>query len=566
VSSLRLKSFSVKDYRSIVSTERITLSDLTVLVGPNNEGKSNILQALVTGMQYLSQRRQTQTGVGRRRPEARFEGRYIWDRDFPVSKQEKGGNQRSSFEYIFEMTRDETADLAATVGHNINRDLPVTLTFGKLGQPSFSVPKQRVGPEMSAKRDEIASFLREHIHVQYIPAVRAADQARDVVADMVRLELQALTANDSYQQALQQLADLQKPVIAAMEANLVATLQEVLPDVRNVALTLEDSLRTRPVVTLSVNDGDWTDVALKGDGIQSLAALALLRHYASVSIGAQDLVLAVEEPEAHLHPQAIHSLRDVLQEIAKSQQVLVTTHSPLLVNRASITSNVLVYRNRARPAKSVAELRDALGVHAADNLTSADVVLVVEGEKDEAILTSLLCDRSSQIGQAIESGAFVIQAVMGAGNLSYALPGILQSLCRVHAFLDNDVAGKEAAHKAQEYGLLGVSDTTYASMTGKSETELEDLITVGTYSQAVCDAFNVDCTRPLGKAKDARWARRMRLHFEAQGQEWSLVVEMRVKSLVAQAVRISPQGAVRQECQGVIDALVGALEGKLGAA
>ncbi len=194
------------------------------------------------------------------------------------------------------MTEDETAQLTGIVGHRINNDLPVTLTFGMTALPSFSVPKQRVGPKMSAKRDEIAEFLSKHISVQYIPAVRAAESARDVVSDMVRLELAALAGNTDYEDAIKRLQDLEKPTISRIETTLADTLRELLPDVRAVELTLEDPARMRPRVMLHIDDGEWTDVALKGDGMQSLAALSLLRHYASLSMGDLDLVLAVEEP------------------------------------------------------------------------------------------------------------------------------------------------------------------------------------------------------------------------------------------------------------------------------
>jgi AAA ATPase-like protein len=46
-----LTQLSIQRYRSIIKTEKLALKQLTVLVGPNNEGKSNILQALVAGMQ-----------------------------------------------------------------------------------------------------------------------------------------------------------------------------------------------------------------------------------------------------------------------------------------------------------------------------------------------------------------------------------------------------------------------------------------------------------------------------------------------------------------------------------
>jgi AAA15 family ATPase/GTPase len=51
---MRLGLFSVKNFRSITSAEKLPLGDFTVLVGPNNEGKSNILEALALGMQELS--------------------------------------------------------------------------------------------------------------------------------------------------------------------------------------------------------------------------------------------------------------------------------------------------------------------------------------------------------------------------------------------------------------------------------------------------------------------------------------------------------------------------------
>ena len=53
---MRLVQFSVTNFRSILKAERLPLGEFTVLVGPNNEGKSNILQAMVLGMEALSMR------------------------------------------------------------------------------------------------------------------------------------------------------------------------------------------------------------------------------------------------------------------------------------------------------------------------------------------------------------------------------------------------------------------------------------------------------------------------------------------------------------------------------
>lgn len=51
---MRLKAFSVRNYRSIRQAARIPVrADLTVLVGPNNEGKSNLLRALALATSTL---------------------------------------------------------------------------------------------------------------------------------------------------------------------------------------------------------------------------------------------------------------------------------------------------------------------------------------------------------------------------------------------------------------------------------------------------------------------------------------------------------------------------------
>lgn len=50
---MKLISFSITNYRSITTAHKIEMSNLTILVGKNNEGKSNILNALNTAMMTL---------------------------------------------------------------------------------------------------------------------------------------------------------------------------------------------------------------------------------------------------------------------------------------------------------------------------------------------------------------------------------------------------------------------------------------------------------------------------------------------------------------------------------
>ena len=126
----------------------------------------------------------------------------------------------------------------------------------------------------------------------------------------------------------------------------------------------------------------------KGDGIKSLVALALMRR-ASTYAGANATIVAIEEPEAHLHPQAIHELREVLVGLSKDSQVILTSHSPLFVNPGNIASTIVVQGNRAAPAKNIAEVRAVLGVRLSDNLESARLVAITEGSDDGIVLKAI---------------------------------------------------------------------------------------------------------------------------------------------------------------------------------
>jgi hypothetical protein len=52
--TLRLTKVTVSNYRSIGSKTTFELHNMTTLIGPNNEGKSNLLRAIALGMRFIS--------------------------------------------------------------------------------------------------------------------------------------------------------------------------------------------------------------------------------------------------------------------------------------------------------------------------------------------------------------------------------------------------------------------------------------------------------------------------------------------------------------------------------
>lgn len=105
-----------------------------------------------------------------------------------------------------------------------------------------------------------------------------------------------------------------------------------------------------------------------------------------------------DEPERHLHPAAIRSVRDWLTQLAQTAAtVLVATHSPILLDSPSeLTTRVLVLPGEngtelhpltGSPADELTDASDILGLTRGELLLMTRLALFVEGLHDQIILT-----------------------------------------------------------------------------------------------------------------------------------------------------------------------------------
>lgn len=562
---MKLVSFSVNNYRSITKAYRLPIRQSTVLLGPNNEGKSNILKALVTGLEVLSDLKMYGIFRGRVQTSKRDLGGYNWERDYPISLQSKRPTGESVFNLEFELTSDEIDEFYDEVKSSLNGSLPIQLSLGK-GDPIFKVVKRgKGGPALSKKQDSIAQFVSKRINITYIPSVRTYDQAETIVSGIVDKELKTVEQQQAYQDALAEVAKLQEPVLDKISKSITETLRVFLPNVQDVKVAISAEARYRALrrsCEIIVDDGTPTLLARKGDGVQSLAALSLMRHSSESGALGRQLILAIEEPESHLHPSAIHQLRSVLAEIADKHQVIMTTHCPLFVDRTSIRSNVLVFENKAAPAQDVKEIREILGVRASDNLQHAELILLVEGEEDKTALAALLRHRSPGLKSSLEQRALAIDSLLGGGNLSYKLSQVREAMCVGHCFLDHDRAGLEAFKRAEGEGLATLADVTFATRNGLAESEIEDLYDENLFSKMLQNKYGVSTMAPQFKGSK-KWSDRMRETFKNQGKPWTDSIEMKVKRDVAELVDGNPSQALNEHHRGPIDGLILALEQKL---
>lgn len=576
---MKLVNFSISNYRSISTAYKLPLTDYTVIVGPNNEGKSNILKGLGLALAILTDQRLFRFGghiprflnhnritssYGNRAPDYL---RYDWERDFPINLQKsKKITGRSEFICEFELTSEEFEEFKKTTKVNLLTNLKAKISIGNDREIKIDfLMKGKGKTTLNKNRRGISNFINRKLFLQYIPAIRTSELAIKIVNNLLERELSVLEYDKEFRDVVKTINKLQQPILNKISKSLKASVSEFIPDVKNVLIKNQDSISD--IINAScrvfIDDGTETELQLKGDGVISLTAISLLQSFSKRKSSEQGFVLLLEEPESHLHPKAIHNLKDVLREISKTNQVIITTHSPIAIERLEADHNIIVQNNKAKPAKDLNEIRESLGIVMSDNLSGAFLVLLVEGEEDKIILEQWLREKSSKISSALSDGVMIIDHLGGATNIGYKAAMYKSWLCNVIAYIDDDDAGNKAIVDAKEKGILKDKEYIISACKGRSKSEIEDLIDTSAYIQLIIEEYGVRLDVPGFKGNTKQWSDRVREVFQNDGKIWNKSLEAEIKNRVAIKSASLGLASLNVHKANSIDSLVFAIENVL---
>ena len=563
---MKISTIQIKDYRSI-SEAKLSLGEITILLGKNNEGKSNLLMAVniaISTLQEFAEIKKRRLFYSRFRT---FE-RYSWERDYPIAKQ-KGDKRNKKSTFILEFTLDthEVEEFKKNIGHQLNGNLQIKITFGNENRPDIKVVKQGKGSKpLNEKSQKVARYIAEHIEFNYIPAVRTVDHTMDIINEQISERLQGERKNKDYQDALDKINEIEKNVLSNLSGEIKNTLTEFLPETKNVKLTSDDigiMIRHRQDINVLIDDGEETNLLSKGDGVKSLVAMSLLKSKKLIANSVS--VIAIEEPESHLHPSAIDALRKAIHSLSGHSQVIITTHNPQFVNRNDIGSNIIVDDGNAKKAENIREVREILGVKLSDNLFNARLLLYVEGVTDRMVLMSLLSHYSTKLRDAIAGNELVIQPMSGTHHIEMHLASAKTMLADYHLFLDGDIAGCNSVSRACGLGLLDPRDYTlthYSDM--PLDSEMEDMLDLNVYRDVILDKYGVDISLDgTFRARNRKWSSRIETVFINAGKIFDDNTLNDLKFLVASRAADNPAIAMRPEGLVMLQGLISTLEGKL---
>jgi|GEM_PF-3345294 len=395
-----LKELTINDFRSITETPlTIKFDNFTVIVGPNNCGKSNIIRAL----QLFFNKE--------------IEGKgYTPDVDFPK-------NPKLSHRFQSKITVTLEYDNAEVkinraieeLENNSKQErlqgnlLRLRLSYSKKGIESW----QFIGKEGSKniKKDliyKVRDALLHSVRFKYIPVGRDSLESiqRALGEELIRTIFSgwsgAVQRRRDINNAISSLLDKLTPRLKATGDSLTDSMGDVFNEIKKFNLELPfNNLETMlPTLTPSLKDEYETSLQAKGAGIQTSSLLFFLKYLADnhpQRYNARTTFLwAIEEPESFLHPAKQKGMADVMIQFSDEVQTIISTHCPHFVPRNRKANVYIVEKDNQEPfsTKIIGNefeiARQSLGVSLLDSMYLYPINLVVEGPSDEILLRGAL--------------------------------------------------------------------------------------------------------------------------------------------------------------------------------
>lgn len=457
---MKLRRLEIERFRGIQKLA-MDLDDLVVLIGENNTGKTAILHALKLCLRDLGPRR-----------------RVVFD-PFDFHLKDDGSEPHSADPISVTVTFGETTanewdaarqrrikdivqvdpisglssiTLRVTCSYNAQeRDFVQNWEFlNPQGQPLQGKGEQA----LAALQREVAFYLLDALRDAgrnfdakgpfWRPFLKdgqlPADKKTEIETKLSELNELVVSSHGTFDKALERLKKVQD--LVPMQAGDVVSIEAVPGRIFDML--------SKAQVHLGTTTGAKVPVGRHGEGTQSLAVLMLFAAFLDLSASSSDKdrapLVALEEPEAHLHPSAVRTLWKTIEKVPG--QKLISTHSGDLLSQVPVSA----VRRLARTANGVESFHLKAGTldanekrmfdfhirHARGELLFARCWLLGEGETEITLFQEI----ARHIGIDLErAGVRCIPYRMGA-SIELFLKVARDFGIRCCALTDNDNQGQ----------------------------------------------------------------------------------------------------------------------------
>lgn len=355
--SIHISKLRIKNFRGIEDLE-IDLSKTTVITGTNNSGKTSFLRALQLAFAN--------------RLNVSFEDFYIKDGVratdividtliIPVDDNNTViSDFQSDWEELFTTERIKLPD-----GESSIVPFRTLITFDEKNN-TFIRKQYSLSKWYNSIENEKSWFLQptlkeksyifDNIPFFYINAQRdILEDIKSKTSFLGKLLSQIEFEAADRQESENLIESLNEKTIS--KSPILAKIKTSLSELENTLDSSEDTIELTPFTkkirdinkNISIhleNGNDSFPMEYQGMGTRSWSSLLTLKSFIDVANDKQEIyypIVAVEEPEAHLHPNAQKHLYSQINEIIG--QKIISTHSPYVAGVAEIVEVRSFYKN-----------------------------------------------------------------------------------------------------------------------------------------------------------------------------------------------------------------------------
>jgi putative ATP-dependent endonuclease of OLD family len=469
---LALSQLTLNNFRS-VKKETFLFQSPSVLIGKNNTGKTNVLHAISILLEGTS-RDVTREEFFDRNKDFLIEGEFSGVRDYLDILDQRHKPR-------IEERIDDTGSISI---RRVGNAAELSLSLIQIRNNVTGVFDTPTGIDAALKQ-----FLPEVVHVKPLADVadevsgKATSSLTKILAEISsEIEVQAQPLLDqAYKDAnalINVVADPTDPTkeqdqrvraLTEIEGRVTSYLQETFPKSKiRLKLEMPTVKQILGGVDVLIHDGVlWKPYYRQGHGIQRVLLLSLLRSLAielrerPENAVRRPFMLLIEEPELFLYPLAQEQMRDALESISASNQVIYATHSPLLLSPNQLRGLVRLHKvsdpetnleetkvvGVPIPKEMLESEKDILAIlnlQRSAQLFFVDTVILVEGEADRHLHRAAF---QRLFNTTLELEDIALVEIGGKGRLT-RFKNILTNVCpRVLAIVDVDYIWEGAGNE-----------------------------------------------------------------------------------------------------------------------
>lgn len=332
---MRITAVNIRNFRGIKSLD-LELGPVTVLIGENNSGKTSVLDALKLCLKDLGpRRRMVFDALDFHLADSTAEPSFADPIEIEVTFADSP-DERWDDDLVRRLGRLGVLQVDNAGGHSVRLrvDCVYDHAVRDFAQSWFFLDLD--GEKLARVPANALLRLQEEIRYFYLTALRDASRHFDARGQFWRPFLKDSQLSPERREEIEdKLREVNELVVSSHESFSqvqagLHNVQSVVPLASGEAVSIEAvpgrmfDMLAKAQVQLGTTTGAKIPLSRHGEGTQSLAVLMLFSAFLEAhEDGAA--VLALEEPEAHLHPSAIRALWTLVRDF--TGQKLISTHS-----------------------------------------------------------------------------------------------------------------------------------------------------------------------------------------------------------------------------------------------